>query len=273
MQLLELLKALNEDYANLLNAFAALLLMIITFGYAKVTKRQMVISEKSVHEMQKQLRLEQQPVIVIDRIETYGTEVFTESGRRQLSVHIFISNVGNAPALSLYVFSHFELQHILNENGDNKKVNMYYLPDHLNYLDNKGACETSVRYEEHEIDFLVKDLFIAHKKNMNRLAVNPSQPAYKGTTLCIEVYYKNLLNQWFCLEYKTNIVWLEDINAEERKTNDINENTIPPCNLTERTRFKLRLTSMLLSASNHRMIQDHEIYEKLEQYSEEMQLL
>ena len=107
MELLELLKTINDNYANLLNAFAALLLMIITFGYARVTKKQMEISEKSVNEMQKQLRLEQQPVIVIDRIETQGTEVFTDKGRRQLCVDVHISNVGNAPALSLYVFSPF----------------------------------------------------------------------------------------------------------------------------------------------------------------------
>ena len=88
--------------------------------------------------------------------------------------------------------------------------------------------KASIRFETFEINMLVEDLRINHEKNVKRLIVNPYRPHYRGTVLVIEVYFRNVLGQWFKNTVRQEIAWLIDKHAEPRKTHNINENTIPP---------------------------------------------
>lgn len=125
-------------------------------------------------------------------------------------------------------------------------------------------------FETSEINMLVEDLRIEHEKNVQRLRVNPYQTPYRGTVLVIEIYYRNVLGQWFKNTLRQEIRWLNDKNAKPRKTNDINENTIPPCLLNENTEFELQLVSPKFSVFSTNLVEAKEIEHKLEQYKEDL---
>ena len=115
---------------------------------------------------------------------------------------------------------------------------------------------------------LVEDLRISHEKNVQRLIDNPSRMHYRGTILVVEIYYKNILGQWFKNIIRKEICWLNDKNAPPRKTHNINENTIPPCPLNDDTEFELNLISPRLSIYSTNLAEASEIEDKLKQYKE-----
>lgn len=102
---------------------------------------------------------------------------------------------------------------------------------------------------------------------MMRLRTNSYHPPYRGTVLVIETYYRNVLGQWFKNTIRQEILWLNDKHAAPRKTNDINENTIPPRLLEQDTEFELQLVSPRLSVLSTELINSTVIEEKLEKYS------
>ena len=131
-------------------------------------------------------------------------------------------------------------------------------------------AKSSVRFETFEINMLVEDLRINHEKNVKRLIVNPYQPHYRGTVLVVEVYYRNVLGQWFKNTLRQEISWLNDKHAEPRKTNNINENTIPPRLLEDNTKFELQLVSPKLSVFETDLVEAKVVEDKLSQYKEDL---
>ncbi|MBR0456914.1 MAG: hypothetical protein IJJ01_09620 [Firmicutes bacterium] len=238
-----------------------LITMVITLLYVVLTYKQVKASRESVDAMKTQTLLDQQPCIVVNNITSFGTKVFNEYGRRQLGIQMNLCNIGSSPALSVYVFSHFE-----SPNGRNS-IEMYYLPDYLTHIKANDEREASVRYEEKEIKLLVDDLEVSYNKNIERLRDNPSKKHYPGSFLVIDVFYKNQLGQWFCHSYKTEVSWLNIIGIE-RKSDDINETTIPPNILANDIEFELQLTSELLSESNNRLADSDEVKSRMEAYNE-----
>lgn len=115
---------------------------------------------------------------------------------------------------------------------------------------------------------LVEDLRINHEKNVKRLIVNPYRPHYRGTVLVIEVYFRNVLGQWFKNTVRQEIAWLIDKHAEPRKTH--NENTIPPRPLGQNTEFELQLVSPKMSVFQTDLIEAKVIEEKLLQYKDDL---
>ena len=105
---------------------------------------------------------------------------------------------------------------------------------------------------------------------MHRLRTNPYKHPYRGTVLVVEVYYKNLLGQWFKNTLKQQICWLVDVNASQRKTENLNENTIPPCLLGRDTDFTLQLVSSKFSPAGIELVGIDEVQEKLDPYQEEL---
>lgn len=265
MEILQYIHYINSNLAGVLSVVVAIITALITLVYVVFTYKQMKATQNATETAIKQIQLNNQPCIIAEILQTYGSKCFSET-RRQLKIELELENVGDSPALSIYTFAYLELQHIKHVKNESNIVNMDFLPDFTKCIKVGEKSKASVRFETFEINMLVEDLRINYEKNIERLRSNPCQPSYRGTVLVVEVYYRNVLGQWFKNTVRQEISWLNNTHAEPRKTHNINENTIPPCPLEQNTEFELQLVSPKLSVFATDLINVTEIEGKLEQY-------
>ena len=267
---MEIIQFINTNLSGILSVVVSGITAVITLIYVVFTYKQMRATQKSVELTLEQMKTSNQPCVAVEIADTNGSACFTESGRRQLWIELKLENIGDSPALEVYVLSHMELQHTKNVSDGSNIVDMDYYPDYLKYIKPDATQTVDLRYETNEINMLVEDLRYCHEKNVHRLHTNPYKHHYHGTVLVVEVYYKNLLGQWFKNTLKQQISWLVDKNAPPRKTNNLNENTIPPCLLKEDTEFTLQLVSNRFSPAGIELVNVEEIQEKLSPYQDEL---
>ena len=253
--MMELVNLINQ-YSGLLNVMVAFITAIITLIYVIFKYKKMKASQDSLKLAIKQFKVDKQPCIVYKTIKSEGTHCFYKQ-RRQLHINLKIENIGDAPAMSIYVFSYLQLQ---NSNLKSK-VNMDYLPDYVPFLKAGTKTKVSVRYETDEINLLLEDLSVTSAKNVHRINTDATREAYKGVDLVIEIYYKNLLGQWFVNERHTEV-----LEVLERKENGKTQIVNPPNSLKEDVWFELQLIATAFSKCDIRMADKQEIKEKLEPY-------
>ena len=268
-EFVDLLIIINDKFASILGVLVAIITAFITLVYVVFTYKQMKAAQNSTEPAMQQLRLNNQPCVIPTIIATRGTKCFTKT-RRQLFIEIGLDNVGDSPAITVYTFSHLELHYTYNEIIGSNTVNMDYVPSFQKCIKSGEKTETHVRYETSEINKLVEDLRVCHKKKVKRIRKAPYNKPYKGTILVIEVYYRNVIGQWFKDVLRQEIGWINDKNAAPRKTNYINENTIPPRPLLDDTEFELQLVSEAFSSFSIELVEDKEIEDKLEDYKAEL---
>ena len=244
-------------YSGILSVVISLITALVTLIYVVFTYKQMKAAQEGLKISAKQTKTEKQPCIVYNEIDAQGSECFWEE-RRQLHINLELENIGDSPAMSIYVFSYFKLQYA---NEPTNIVNMYYLPDFIPFLKADSRVSVSTRYEEKEIYRLLEDLSISHAKNMQRIKSDPTRPAYKSPELVIEIYYKNILGQWFKNERCTEVLEvLEETEQGEFKI------VIPPDALNEDMHFKLRLIAQEFALSDLRLVDEDEVERKLKPF-------
>lgn len=248
----ELIKSINDNYSDLIS-------LIITFILCWITYKQMKIARKATEVALDQLKLNKQPYISLEVKKTDGTHCFS-GDRRQLHINIELLNAGDSPAINVYTFAHLELQHTKNKYNDTNVVDMDYIPNFKNSVKVNENAIAQVRFETREINMLVNDLRHRYVKNIERIEYTPCKSPYKGTILVVEVFYRNVLGQWFRHILRQGILRLIDNK----------KNTIPPCELKEDTCFTLQLISPQFSVSTVELIDESIINKKLEQYKEEL---
>lgn len=262
---MDILRYIDINFSGVLSVIVSSITAFITLIYVIFTYKQMKASQDATKTAIRQLRLNNQPCLTIEVSSTDGTECFSGT-RRQLHINMDLENVGDSPALSVYVFGHLELQYTKHVKNGSNIVEMDYIPDFQKCIKAGQKVTSSVRFETFEINMLVEDLRINYQKNMKRLLDNPTHSPYRGTILVLETYYRNLLGQWFRNTVRQEIAWINDLNAKPRKTHNINENTIPPCTLKPDTQFQLQLVSPHLSVFSTELIESAEIEEKLQKF-------
>lgn len=239
--------AIFDVLVSLVTAIITLVCVIFTFWQAR-------IAQKALKTASMQMRVEKQPCIVYEDIKTEGTNCFWED-RRQLHINLTLQNIGDSPAMCVYVFSHLELQYAEDGNGI---VDMYYLPDFVPYINVGSKADASIRYEEVEIDLLIEDLSIGAVKNAQRIKTDATRESYKGTVLVVETYYKNMLGQWFKNERHVEI-----LDILERKEGGKKEIVDPPNSLKDDVWFELELIAPAFSLSNIQTVDEKEIKDRL----------
>lgn len=269
---MEIIQYINTNLSGILSVLVAAITAIITLVYVVFTFKQMKAAQKSAELASEQMRISNQPCVVVDILKTRGSPCILESTRRQLLIELELENIGDSPALEIYTLSHFELQHTKNVSDGTNIVNMYFYPDYRKYLKADTKETVSVRYETDEIHMLVEDLRYCYEKNMSRIRHNPSKHPYHGTILVVEVYYKNLLGQWFKNTFRQEIYCLVDDNTPSRKTNNLDENNIPPCALGRNTAFTLSLIAPRFSASGIELVNVDEVKKQLTPFKEVLDL-
>lgn len=258
--MIELFSLMNS-YSGLLSVGVSAITAIITLIYVIFTYRQLMASQDSLKMVVKQIKVDKQPCIVYENIETIGSNCFCGK-RRQLHINLELENIGDAPAMSIYVFSYLRLQN----NNEISNVNMEYLPDYVHFLKVGSKIEVSTRYETDEINLLLEDLSVTSAKNIHRVKTDPSKESYRGTDLVIELYYKNLLGQWFINERHIQI-----LDVLEKKEDGETEIVEPPNSLKSDVWFELQLIASAFSKSDIRMVDKQEIKDKIEVYKRDRQ--
>jgi hypothetical protein len=267
MHFLQLLKTINDNYANVFSFLATVVMIIITAIYVVFTKRQADCSKESNETLQEQFKQQNQPCIVPTVQDTNGVAFDTGTYIRvQFSVDILLKNVGNAPAIMTFTTAEFELQNTIMKNKQKKVIDAAHSPDYVQCVEAQGSQNVNIVFETEEINLLWKDLSITLNKNWKRVKNDPSRQPYMGTNLIIHTFYRNLLGQWYESSISREIGWLVNEKPRPNKTGNINENTYPPHEIACGTKFKAQLNSPHMAPLVFHLVSDEYVNSKLQNY-------
>ena len=161
---MEIIQFINTNLSGILSVVVSGITAVITLIYVVFTYKQMKATQKSVELTLEQMKTSNQPCVAVEIADTNGSACFTESGRRQLWIELKLENIGDSPALEVYVLSHMELQHTKNVSDGSNIVDMDYYPDYLKYIKPDATHTVDLRFETNEINMLVEDLRYCHEK-------------------------------------------------------------------------------------------------------------
>jgi len=256
----DFLQAINNNYASIITCMISLITAITTIVYVVFTHQQMKATQDSVKIMQAELKQAKQPCITISIKTIYSGTPLPGNGRRQMPVEFVIENIGDAPAISVFCISHLVLQYITDDNG-NKKVDMFSGPLFLPCLKVDENEKNYLHYENQAIELMFKDLSVAMQRNWERIRTTPYMNPYRHTEIVIQVFYKNMNQQWFESKLTQEIAWGYDEITKNKTKHNLNEFTFPPRKLMEKDIFQLQLVSPNLSPLQIHMV-DQEYYEQ-----------
>lgn len=263
---MEFFENINKNYAGVLSLVVSIITAIITAVYVVFTYKQMQAAQTSIDLMRKQMALDKQPCIIPEIIGASSAPVLS-NGRRFLDIDINLQNTGSFSAISVITIGYFKLQQIKTKE-DSNTVNMFGTPFYLPQIMLGSSNKAHIYFENKEIKYLIKDLTTVHYKNSERIQKDPTQNYFRGTLLIIKTYYRNILDQWFESQLSQEISWIIDNNAPERKTGNLNENTIPPRKLTPKMDVKLQFGFLNASPVNIRPVTEQYVTDQLEKYKE-----
>ena len=204
---IELLKSINNDYAAVLSTIFSLSLVIVTVIYVMLTYRQ-------VQHLEMEHKISVVPTLIPEIIQTKGSEYFGD--RRQLSVKLKVQNIGDGPALRIYSKIKIKYNHV--EFNDYDQLFEY---SYLGSLASMKEDELEMHFETEKIEKMIEDLSIRHAKNTFRVKSNPSQNAYVGPFLMVELVYSNIHGQFFKTKYIREILGLIAYERSEEKDKHI----------------------------------------------------
>ncbi len=258
-----MLEQLN-DYASLISCLITLLTAVVTIMYVRFTYQTMKSTKESVDIMKQEYNMAKQPCVIAN-IKKVTSEPALDNGRRQMFVEIDLENVSDAPALSVYVMSSVVLKNI--EQTQSKIINMYERsPYYFPYLKSDSSDVAYVHYENKAISSIFKDLEITMDLNTKRLREHPTQSAYYGPTLIIEVIYKNISGQWFKYDLSSRMLWAYDDLTRKLTKHNLNEFTYPPKEIDTSTKFTMLLESQHCMQTNIQAITDEDVTQLLNKF-------
>lgn len=268
--MLDFIKIINNDYADVLSLLASLIMVIVTIIYVVHTHRQVYYARQSAELVGKQIKIDKQPCVVPNVVDSFGSAFDTSSYvRKQLGFDVKLKNVGDSPAINIYTFADIELQFTHDAEGNKKRLSAALLPSFTQALSAEGETDVNILFETSEINALIWELGISLEKNWERIKNNPSQSNFCGANLIISVLFKNIMGQWYESTISYEIEWLEYLNPPEQKTKNLNENTIPPKEICVGDKYKAVLSSGHLAPFEVKMISEETVIKLLQKYREE----
>jgi hypothetical protein len=145
------------------------------------------------------------------------SEVFGPK-RRNLSVSLELSNVGNAPAIEVLVDAEIELRY--SKIAGEGTIPARFEPEMVPFIrPGEVVNEPSPNFGNKLITHFFDDVRESLRLNLQRIETNSTQSSFKTSSLRILVYYKNSLGQHFRSYYETEIgLWAP--LGEEKIPND-----------------------------------------------------
>ncbi len=186
----------TQQYSGALGFFTSVILVAITAFYAHLTRGILIATAN-------QSRLSLSPVIGITLTGISISEVFGPM-RRNMSVSLELTNVGNAPAIEVLVDAEVELRYskVDNESIIPARHDPYIIPF---IQPGQVVTEASPNFGNTFITHFFDDVRESTRLNMHRIETDPSRESYKTSRLHIFVYYRNSLGQSFKSYYSSEI--------------------------------------------------------------------
>lgn len=204
-----------QQYSDAFTFLATLMLVGLTAFYAYWTRGILAATAS-------QTRLNLSPVIGITVKRISISAVFGPK-RRNMSVEVELSNVGNAPAIEVLVDSEVELRYS-SINGE-KVVPARFEPYMIPFVkpgDQMADPGVSPSYGNTFITHFFDDARESHRLNLHRIETDPTQESYKTSRLRVMAYYRNSLGQHFRSYYEIEIgFWRKNGEKEIPEDNEI----------------------------------------------------
>jgi len=195
----------TQKYSGALGFFTSVILVVITGFYAHLTRGILIATAN-------QSRLSLIPVIGIKITKIGISEVFGP-GRRNMSVALELTNVGNAPAIEVLIDAEVELRYskINNESVIPARHDPYAIPF---IQPGQIATEANPNFGNVLVTHFFDDVRESVRLNMHRIETDPRRDSYKTSRLNIFVYYRNSLGRCFKSIYSTEIGIFTQIGAD-----------------------------------------------------------
>lgn len=186
-----------QTNGSVVSLAATIVLVIITGIYVYLTKRML---DSTI----RQSKLVSNPVIGIRLGHMTISKVYGPS-RRNLAIGLNLTNIGNAPAIEVFVDAEIILQYS-NIQGE-KVIPARFEPSSIPFI---RPGEEILEYPSHNPGFgntcithLLDDFREYHRLNIHRIETDPTKEAYNASRLRVYVYYRNNLGQYFESTYET----------------------------------------------------------------------
>jgi hypothetical protein len=154
------------------------------------------------------------------------SKVFGPS-RRQLSIGLNLTNVGNAPAIEVLVDAEIILQY--SDIGGEKTIPGCIQPESIPFVrpgeEIKGDPSISPNFGNTCVAHVLADCRESHRLNVLRIETDPTKEAYNASMLRVCVCYRNNIDQYFESTYET-YVCLDKI-PEENESAKIQQVYVP----------------------------------------------
>lgn len=202
-----------QQYSGALTFLATLLLVALTAFYAYWTKGILAATAN-------QSRLTLCPVIGIEISEIGITGVFGPD-RRNMTVALTLSNVGNAPAIEVLVDAEIELRHS-NINGETT-IPARFSPHMVPFIQPGQSISGPSVYPgfgNAAIAHIFDDVRESRVLNRRRIETKSRQESFLGSRLRIIAYYRNSLGQHFKSYYETEMTLWSETGAADIPADD-----------------------------------------------------
>ena len=138
--------------------------------------------------------------------------------RRQMSVALSLSNVGNAPAINVLIDSEFDFRYSMISGSST--IPQRFEPMAVAFIPQggtKSGPQVDQSYGNAFVSSLLDEAREAHRLNAHRIATNPSQEPYKMSRLKVFAYYRNAVGQYFksCYSCEVGIFNSKDIEKDK----------------------------------------------------------
>lgn len=222
-------------------------------------------TKQSVEQIYKQIQLEKQPCVVPRVIDSSGVAFDTGTYTRvQLSFDLEMENVGDAPALNVFVLSSIRLNLSSDSDVEKQYLLASLLPGYIQALKSDNKQKISIHYETPEMEELLHELEKATRKNLERIENNPSQWPYVGATLIVQVIYKNIMGQWCESVIQQDIADLIYEKSGKNVTDDIGNNEVWCEALQRDKKFYAVLLRQQFVPFTHKLITEDKVKKVIE---------
>jgi len=212
---------LQNNIIAVASLLATVALVISNIVYLNLTKK---LLDSTI----RQSKLVYHPVIGIG-IEIMDIYPVFRQKRRQLSIGLSLTNVGNAPAIEVALDAEIILQY---SNIQSKKTfpaqqepgSIPFIRPGVRVADD---LITNLNFSDVCVTHLFDDFRELNHLNLHGIETDPTKKPYRGPTLKVYVYYRNSLSQYFESVYETQLS-INKIPEENERTQLIQNNLSRP---------------------------------------------
>ena len=201
-----------QTHSEVISLASSLLLLVVTGIYVYLTKRILEATKCAS-------RLALNPVIGIEVGEIRIGEVYGKRKRRNMSVDLKLTNVGNAPAIETLVDAEIILAYSAI-NGE-QFIPSRFEPQMISFIKADQAIEdSSPSFGNTLITHLLDDYREQLRLNTHRIETNPTQETFSASQLRIIVSYRNSVGQPYESTYQVHLHLGETKSIEIPKENE-----------------------------------------------------